>query len=203
LLQNSGIPSLNIPSIEPLEVDNVVLKHGSGNNRFNLKQSFVNVKIFGLSSSILNRTRLNLDDDFKLKSEIYTDRLDFTADYDMEGQIMFFPVSGHGKMNCSMQQLVTRHELLGSKFMKADGKTYIRITDYKINFKPKKVSYKFDNLFHGDKVLGQNTNKFMNDNWKIVFNGLIPEYESFFGEKFKKIANDVFENVPLNQIFLD
>jgi hypothetical protein len=138
-----------------------------------------------------------------MKSDIYSERLDFVADYEMEGQIMFFPVVGQGKMNVSMHQLTSRHELIGSKYEKADGETYINITDYKINFKPKKVTYYFGNLFNGDKMLGQNMNMIMNQNWKAVFTGLVPEYEKFFGERFQKIANDVFGNVPMKEIFLD
>ena len=160
------------------------------------------MKIFGLASSTLNRTKINLDD-FHSKSDIYTERLDFIADYDMKGQIMYFPVEGRGKANISMQQLTSRHEFFGSYFTKPDGETYINITDYKISFKPKKVSFSFENLFNGDKNLGETMNRFMNQNWKPVFNGLVPEFEKFFGEKFKSIVNNVFGNVPMKQIFLD
>lgn len=198
-----GYPLLNIPSIEPLEVDNVVLNHGAKNARFNLRSTFTDLKIFGLSSSKLNRTAIKFGNQFRLKSEIYTDRMDFAGNYEMKGQILVLPIEGHGKANVSMLQSSTRHELIGEYITKDDGEIYINITDYKISFKPKKVLFKFENLFNGDKTLGDTMNRFMNQNWKAVFDGLVPEYEKFFGEKFKSIANNVFGNIPMKEIFLD
>jgi Haemolymph juvenile hormone binding protein (JHBP) len=201
-LMEKGIPSLNIPSIEPLEIDNVVLNHGTNNSRFNLRSSFKDVKIFGLASSKLNRTAIKFDK-FRLKSEIYTERLDFAGNYEMNGMIIFLPIEGRGKANISMHQLSSRHELFGDYFTKPDGETYINITDYKITFKPKRVTFKFENLFNGDKILGEEMNKFMNQQWKAVFNGLVPEYSRFFGQKFQSIANNVFGNIPMKEIFLE
>lgn len=143
-------------------------------------------------------------DQFKLKSEVYTDRLDFAGNYKMTGQILYLPISGEGRANISMQGVTSRHEVTGDYFTKPeDGQTYINITDYKIRFKPKRVMYKFDNLFNGDKVLGDNMVRFMNQNWKLLFQSTIPDYEKFFGEKFKALANKVFQSVPMKSIFLD
>lgn len=143
-------------------------------------------------------------DNFKIKSEIFTNRLDFVGNYKMKGQIIYLPINGEGRANISMHQPMSRHELTGEYFTKPeDGQTYINITDYKIKFKPKFVTFQFEDLFNGDKVLGENMNRFMNQNWKPVFQNIIPEYEKFFGEKFKSLANNVFQTVPMNQIFLD
>jgi Haemolymph juvenile hormone binding protein (JHBP) len=147
-----------------LEIDYAVLNHGGNNSRFNLKSTFKDVKIHGLSTSKLNRTSINLDK-FKIKSDIYTERLEMVGNYDMKGQVVFLPLEGRGKANISMHKLTSRHELFGEYYTKPDGETYINITDYKIKFKPKRVVFSFENLFNGDKNLGRTMNKFMNDNW--------------------------------------
>lgn len=181
----------------------MLINHGGNNSRFNLKSSFKDVEISGLSSSKTQKVAIRFDN-FKLKTEIYTDRLDFVGNYKMTGQIIYLPIIGEGRTNISMQDLASRHEVIGEYFTKPeDGETYINITDYKIKFKPKRLTFKFDNLFNGDKVLGDNMNRFMNQNWKAVFQNIIPDYEKFFGEKFKALANNVFQNVPMKMIFLE
>jgi hypothetical protein len=111
------------------------------------------------------------------------------------------PITGEGFANISMHQLTARHELRGEYFKKADGETYMRGTEYKLKFKPKYVTYRFDNLFNGDKTLGTTMNKFMNENWEVVFSALIPGYEIAFGKKFRDVSNILFRQVPFELAF--
>lgn len=121
----------------------------------------------------------------------------------MNGQILVLPIRGEGFANVSMNELTTRHELKGDYYTGSDNLTYLNITEYKIKFKPKWVIFRFDNLFNGDKLLGETMNKFMNDNWEIVFSNLIPGYEERFGDKFRDVSNILFSKVPVDLIFLD
>lgn len=197
----NGIPSLDIPPIEPLKVDRVLIEQGT-RGRNSLKSLFKDVEIGGLKSSKMKRVSINFDK-FRLRSEIITDRLDFVGNYKINGQIII-PISGEGRANISMHQASSIHDLKGEYITNPeDGQIYLNITDYKIKFKPKSVSFYFGNLFNGDKLLGDTTNDFLNQNWKAVFAGLIPEYEKFFGEKFKEVAKSFFEKIPMNKIFLE
>lgn len=203
LVKSPGIPSLNIPSIEPLKFDKLEINQGGNNARFNMKSSFKNVEITGFSTSKLRRAAIKFDK-FSIKSELFTERLDFAGDYEMNGQILFLPITGAGRANVSMHQLTSKHELKGDYILNPkDNETYIKVTTYKMKLKPKWVTYNFANLFNGDKVLGQTMNDFMNQNWKTVFSSLVPEYEKFFNEKFTALSGKVFERIPMKMIFLD
>lgn len=79
--------------------------------------------------------------------------------------------------------------------------TYIKITNYTVKFNPKKVIFRFDNLFNGDESLSNAMNDFMNTNWEPVFHGMIPGYEEQFGRKFAAISNVLFSQVPADLIF--
>lgn len=186
-----------------MRIESVSVESAGATSAFSLRSSFQNAEIQGLSTSVLQRTAAKFTPKFALKSDAYTERLDFVGQYKMKGQILVLPIVGEGFANISMNQLLTRHELHGEYFQGPDNNTYINITSYKIKFKPKWVKMRFDNLFNGDKVLGETMNKFMNDNWEPVFFGLIPGYEEKFGEKFKKVANILFHQVPSKLIFLD
>lgn len=111
------------------------------------------------------------------------------------------PIRGEGFSNVSMQGLTTRHEMFGTYYVGDNNQTYINITTYKVKFNPKKVIFRFDNLFNGDQSLSNSMNQFMNDNWEPVFNGMIPGYEEQFGKKFAAISNILFSKVPSDLIF--
>ena len=191
---------MNLPPVDPMSVNQVIVEQPGGTNSFNLKSSFKNAVIYGLSTSVLQRSAIRFNK-FALKSDAYTDRLDFSGQYTMNGQILVLPIRGEGFANVSMQGLTTRHELHGNYFTGSDNNNYINVTSYKIKFNPKAVIFRFDNLFN-DKRLSDAMNKFMNDNWEPVFAGMIPGYEVEFGKKFMTTANLLFHQVPVDLIFL-
>ncbi|CRK92156.1 CLUMA_CG005698, isoform A [Clunio marinus] len=198
----NSVPSLNIPPIEPMEISSVGIDHNQKSNAFNMQSTFKNAKIHGLTTSNVKKTSAKFKN-FSMKAEAFTKRLDFVGDYKMTGQILLFPISGEGFSNVSMNELITKHEIHGDYYEGKDNQTYIKITSYKIKFLPKWVTFIFDNLFNGDKLLGDTINNFMNSNWEPVFFGIIPDYEKSFGEKFKAVANTLFNQVPANHIFLN
>lgn len=185
-----------------MKIASVVVDQAGATSAINLRSSFTNAEIHGLSRSVVIRTATKFKK-FALRSDTYTDRLDFIGQYTMKGQILVLPIVGEGFANFSMQELSTRHELHGDYYTGKDNNTYVNITSYKIKFTPKHVTFRFDNLFNGDKLLGETMNNFMNNNWEPVFNGLIPGYEEQFGEKFKSVANILFSQIPFDFIFLN
>jgi len=197
----NGIPFLNVPPIEPMKIDSVVVKQDGATSSFNLLSSFKDAEIYGLSTSKVVRVAARFNKRFGLKSDAFTQRMDFYGQYTMNGQILVLPIRGNGFANVSMHQLTTRHELLGDYFTADDGNKYVNITSYIIKFKPKYVTYRFDNLFNGDKTLGTTMNKFMNENWEVVFSALIPGYEIAFGKKFRDVSNILFRQVPFELAF--
>lgn len=96
--------------------------------------------------------------------------------------------------------LKTTHVLQGEPFEKK-GKKYWRLNDYKLTLEPELVTMYFGNLFNGDRLLGESTNTFINEQWRDIFGELRPGYEETFGIIFKDIANRIFTRVPFNDIF--
>lgn len=186
--------------LDPMSIDFVAVEQAGGTSAFNLKSSFRDAQILGLAPSKIVKTAVRFKK-FAMKSDSYTERLDFVGRYTMNGQILVLPIRGEGFANVSMNQMITRHELYGDYFTGQDGNKYLNITNYKIKFNPKWVIFRFDNLFNGDKLLGGTMNRFMNDNWQPVFSGMIPGYEENFGKRFRDVANSLFHQVPFNVIF--
>lgn len=82
------------------------------------------------------------------------------------------------------------------------GKQHLKVTDYKLELVPEKAEYRFENLFNGDKQLGDAMNKILNDNEKEIFKDVGSGYGDSFALLFKDMANKIFARVPTNEIFI-
>ncbi|XP_055590416.1 protein takeout-like [Uranotaenia lowii] len=197
----NGMSEFGILPIDPLLVNSLTIEQGTS-SPINLKQDFKNVKLKRLSQSKVTSIKTDLKK-FSIKAEAITPYMEFIGDYVMTGRVLLLPVTGKGFSNITLQGLTTKHELIGEPVKKKD-QTYMRIKKYIVKFEdPKLVTVKFENLFNGDKALGDAMNKVMNDNWLLMFNELRGAYEDTFGYIFRDISNKIFLKVPMNKIFLE
>lgn len=127
--------------------------------------------------------------------------MEFLGDYTMNGRVLVLPIVGNGKSNITMIELKTTHDLYGELYER-DGEKYLRFNEYKLKFDPKLVKINFSNLFNGEKGLADNMNKFLNENWVVVFDELKNGYEMAFAKVFKQVTNKLFSQVPVDKIFL-
>jgi hypothetical protein len=81
------------------------------------------------------------------------------------------------------------------------GKTHIKIISSKVNLDPELVSYNFENLFNGDKQLGGNINRVLNDNWKEVFDDVKDGYVEVINRILVQLLNNFFSKVSLEEAF--
>lgn len=61
----------------------------------------------------------------------------------------------------------------------------------------------FTNLFNGNKQLGDTFNKFTNDNWSDILREIKPAMELSMGKIFKSILNNLFGNIPYDEMFIE
>lgn len=193
-----GLKSFKILPIEPLAVDSV--KIGDSQGSVTLKQEYRNIKLHGLTKN-LQVKNYHLDwDKCLLSSDSFNPQVDFVADYKIDGKVLLLPVRGSGKSNITMYDLKSHNDIYCEKYQK-NGETYLRIKKYVVKFDPARVTLRFDNLFDGDNVLGEQMNRFINENSDLLFKELQAPYEETFGLVFTKLSNDVFSRVPFNKIF--
>lgn len=195
-----GLPEYGILPIDPLAVNSLSISQGD-NSPINLKQEYKNVKILHISTSTMMKYRVDFNK-FILRSEAITPVMEFLGDYTMDGRILLLPITGKGKSNITLTNLMTKHEMICEPFTK-NGETYLRMKDYRIKLIPERMHIYLENLFNGDKTLSTTMNTFLNENWEIVFNELKSGYEDTFGYVFKDISNKLFSKVPMRKIFFD
>lgn len=61
----------------------------------------------------------------------------------------------------------------------------------------------FGNLFKGDKALGDNTNKFLNENWEDILNELKVNLYDAFGQVVESLINSAFSKIPYKDLFIN
>lgn len=59
-----------------------------------------------------------------------------------------------------------------------------------------------ENLFNGDKLLGDTTNLFLNENWEDVINELKPVLKDAIGAIAGSIIRAVFDKFPYEDFWL-
>ncbi|XP_017893279.1 protein takeout-like [Ceratina calcarata] len=193
-----GLKSFKILPIEPLAVDSV--KIGNSQGSVTLKQEYRNIKLHGLTKN-LEVKNYHIDwDKCLLSSDSFNPQVDFVADYKIDGKVLLLPVRGSGKSNITMYELKSHNDIYCEKYQK-NGETYLRIKKYVVKFNPSRVTLRFENLFDGDSILGEQMNRFINENSDLLFKELQAPYEETFGLVFTKLSNDVFSRVPFDKIF--
>lgn len=87
------------------------------------------------------------------------------------------------------------------KAVMRNGKTYLKAENLKLSFSLSKMIFELTNLYKGDKVLGANTNLFLNQNWLEVFTEIKKSVFSAFGQITENVLNNVFAKVPYDELF--
>ena len=87
------------------------------------------------------------------------------------------------------------------KKVEKNGKTYAELHNVKLHLKPELVQFQFKNLFNGDRALGDNMNKFMNDNWSDIYQELEPSFTKGLSLISKQMINNVLSKYPHETFF--
>lgn len=58
-----------------------------------------------------------------------------------------------------------------------------------------------DNLFNGDKLLGDTTNQFISENWRDLFNELKPAMLEFINGQTLSIVKPLYDKIPYAELY--
>nr|CAD7571078.1 unnamed protein product [Timema californicum] len=146
----------------------------------------------------LNRSDL---DNYVMNTDVLNPKLELLSDYEISGRILLLPITGKGKCNVTLSELKSHIYQKGEPVFK-NGKMYLN--DSIFEFKMQELGRMYldlENLFNGDKALGDNMNAFLNENWWELFKELRPALDEALSQVFHNIANRFFLKVPYDIIF--
>lgn len=64
-----------------------------------------------------------------------------------------------------------------------------------------RANINFTNLFNGDKLLGDNMNRFLNANWRLLLDELRKPISASFAKVFREALSSVFDKTPYDELF--
>lgn len=72
---------------------------------------------------------------------------------------------------------------------------------YTARLHPAHARYHLDNLFDGNKLLGDNINRVLNEEWLTIFRDVAEGYEKAYADVFLQYSKAIFAKAPISEIF--
>ncbi|KAG5873664.1 hypothetical protein JTB14_021734 [Gonioctena quinquepunctata] len=189
-----GDRKYGIPKLAPLRINKIDMETPG-----NLVIHFTEVDVYGLDK--VDVKKINIDPVLqKIDLDFKADYVKIEGNYDMDGKLLVLPIRGQGYFNITANVGDFQYKLNYTTITK-NGDEYLQIADDSIDFTVDKFGVYFGNLFNGDPVLGPNTNKVLNDEWKSVLEELKPALEKTISSVASSIVNSIVEKVPGKLIF--
>lgn len=128
-------------------------------------------------------------------------RCEFIGDYLVEGSVLVLPITGKGPFNLTAFGLNLKIRLNGD-FVDYHNKTYIVLKNFKSDITMDRFIVHLENLFNGNKMLGETMNNLLNENWQELNKELSPAFVDVFGKNILNGANKVFAKNSVDKLFL-
>lgn len=120
--------------------------------------------------------------------------------YTVEGHGRILKFKGGGPCNITFIKPVIVISFKGEPEVK-DGKTYMKVVDFKVDLSIKRFAMKFEKLFK-DQAITDNANFFLNEYGQDFYNEFKDVLDKEMAVIFKKVVADVLEFVPYEDLFL-
>uniref|UniRef100_A0A2S2QME6 Protein takeout n=1 Tax=Sipha flava TaxID=143950 RepID=A0A2S2QME6_9HEMI len=193
-----GDPKYRIPKLDPLVIPALTIQQGT--KQVGLMMTCKNCELHGLKDTRFVKARVDekkrhVEWDFEL------DKCTFLGQYEIEGQVLILPIKGEGDANITVNGITFTYFYDYELIKRANQKDYVEITNSKLKFNANGMKLKLDNLFNGDKLLGDNMNLFLNENWRDLLKEFGPAIGDAFGTIMKNTLGSVSDLVPYEYIF--
>jgi len=195
-----GVPSLGIIPMDPLRITELKIDQGSG--PVSIKLNFKDLDIMNLKMLTIDKIKYDSKKYILYIEALPKQSIVLQGNYEITGKVLVLPIVGKGKCKIILDMSKVYGTLIMKPIVK-NGMEYLEIDDFSLKFIASKLNFKLDNLFNGDKALGDNMNVFLNENWKELLNELQPAVEAVFATAFKGIGQQFLNRIPNNQIITD
>ncbi|XP_059609137.1 protein takeout [Phlebotomus argentipes] len=192
-----GIPELDIPRLEPIDLGDLLV---AGSNTPNgLTITAKDIQSYGASDYHIKKIEVvEYGQHYKLQLQL--PHLYTKGRYAIDGRVLLLPIKGAGKFTgnftrctADVTMVLEPREILGSD--------HIILKRLQIKVKVGKGSMYLENLFGGDKTLGDIVNDTINQNFEVVSRDIIPLIEKALERHFKKTSNKILSRYTRDQLF--
>jgi hypothetical protein len=192
-----GDKHLKLRVLDPLYIPEIRINtQGTGSIKLVLTEN----TLYGLGNMEL--TKVNFDLEAKrLELEFFSKEFKVLGNYAIDGRVLILPITGSGKIDVRLYDGIVKYGF-DYDLVQRHGKSYIRPKDPQVSLDSKKSYFNLENLFGGDKRLGEEMNKFLNENDRELTKELNPSIEATIKQIASEIVNTVIGKVPLEELII-
>lgn len=195
----NGDPKYRVPPLDPILIEELSVSQGSSN--FGLSFVARNATLWGLKDVQVKDIRIDLQKQ-RIEYDLFFPQLDIQFRYNVSGKVLILPITGNGQGSILMKDSsVNIGYNYDRKRKESNGKDYVIPKDLELDFDPKGMTIHLENLFNGDKFLGDNMNSFLNENWKDVLADVGPTIAKAMNQVLSTILTNIFQLVPYDEAF--
>lgn len=192
-----GIPELDIPAIEPIILGDLIVAESVPGQGISITAK--DIKAYGPGNFRLKK--LNVVEYGKVYTfELELPHLYVEGRYVVDGRILLLPVKGAGKFTGNFTQGFGNVRIKGDRKV-INGTNHLSLAKLDIKIKVGDGKIKLENLFGGDRVLGEIINQTINQNFALLSHELIPLIEKALQRIFKRTGNKILERFPEEVLF--
>ncbi|XP_046392256.1 protein takeout-like [Ischnura elegans] len=192
----SGIPSLGVPPMDPFFVKKINVE----GNGIGVHLIFRDVNLHGLSDTKVTSIRITHDPPNFIWN-IHIPVMQMIGKYEASGKVLLLPITGKGDFNVTMFGMDVQYEFSCDTVKRSDGELYYSPSSNKVEYSVKKVSFQMENLFNGNKLLGDEMNRFLNENWREVDKSWGPEVAESVVGAMTVVTRAITSKVPVKNFW--
>ncbi|CAH1399270.1 unnamed protein product [Nezara viridula] len=189
-----GIPELNVPSLEPLHLPEIAISKG-----VNFRASGTDLIVKGASKFKITKFKADIEN-INYHIGLHIPQLKYVANYDVNMKLLSLILKGRGPMQANTTDVEAVALLKGHKEQR-HGKTYVKFDSLDLKLKWKRYHVKLENLFNGDKTLGEAVNHALNENQSEIFDTIRPLAEEVVSGVLLEIANKITKKFTFEELF--
>jgi len=161
--------------------------------------SFTNLYIHGISKCDIKKVNVDVDN-YRLDLEVAVPFLFGASNYTISGRILVLPITGSGD-SWSNYTGVTGSGSMFGHIESRDGKEYMKVDEFKFGVDAERAIIHFNNLFNGNKELGNVMNQLLSNNWQAVYRELKPAIDQTITAIFTDFSRKVFDRFSFAELF--
>ncbi|KAH8346330.1 hypothetical protein KR084_004034, partial [Drosophila pseudotakahashii] len=120
--------------------------------------------------------------------------------YSLHLNLLLLDIKGKGNMQGYCENAKASVKMRGSRYLR-NGKDYVKFTKMTMRIDFKDFKLNLENLFNGDRILGDVGNSLINNNQELYLNEIVPGLEQGLSKKFLDVANEILATATFDEMF--
>ncbi|KAK6625547.1 hypothetical protein RUM43_005846 [Polyplax serrata] len=196
----TGIQEYDLPAIDPMMVPIVDFRKAGMGLTLVIRNS-THTGVSNLKFTNATADPANYEFEFRTVLPVHT----IHGRYTIDGKFMMLPIKGEGNTRIVLSEYEPGDvegvwKIKGGPTTK-DGVKYMNVESVDVSIEPGMMTVNFDNLFNGNKLLGDALNEVLNSQWKDLYGYVKPALNKSHSEVLTEFASKFFSAVPYSELF--